>query len=174
MYSSGLTELIKQMEKSLYSAKENEAKGTVRADVFLVEEQASVARVRNFSLFSDEPESSGGKDLGPTPLEFFLASIGFCENVTFVRTAALMGVKFDKLNTRIVGHWNRKGQFEINGQSPSFTEIMIEFLVSSTDNPQKLVEVARTTTRRCPLHATLSKATNIHVKLNINGQEVSL
>lgn len=170
----GLRKILENLQESLRKATDSEATGTVKADVTLVGEQASISKVRSFSVVSDEPESSGGQDLGPTPLEYFLSSIGFCENVTFARNAALMGVPVEKLTTRVIGHWNRKGQFEIEGKNPSFTDITVEFNVVSSVEPEKVAEVAKATFRRCPMHTTISKATNVYEKLVVNGNKVEL
>jgi putative redox protein len=35
-------------------------------------------KIRNHTLVSDQPESNGGYDEGPTPPEFLLASLGSC------------------------------------------------------------------------------------------------
>lgn len=36
------------------------------------------AHFKNFTIHSDQPVEEGGNDAGPTPFEYFLASIGMC------------------------------------------------------------------------------------------------
>jgi len=43
---------------------------------------ASQVRVRNHSLWADEPRTDGGTDSGPTPYELLLASLGTCVAMT--------------------------------------------------------------------------------------------
>lgn len=38
--------------------------------------------IRNFNLIADEPEASGGQDLGPTALELVAGALGACTSVT--------------------------------------------------------------------------------------------
>ena len=70
---------------------------TNRAEVRLVKDQQSEARVRSFTLIQDEPESMWGTGKGPTPTDYFIASVGFCENVIFARNASLANLSVDSL-----------------------------------------------------------------------------
>ncbi|HLC11410.1 MAG TPA: hypothetical protein VJL56_06165, partial [Candidatus Bathyarchaeia archaeon] len=71
--------------------------GTTRADVRLIGQQYQEAKAGKFTLACDEPLPVGGTDKAPTPLEFFTAAIGFCENVMFTRHATLLDLQFDSL-----------------------------------------------------------------------------
>ena len=77
--------------------------GTTRADVRLIRQQYQEATVGKFTLACDEPQPLGGMDKASTPLEFFMASIGFCENVMFTRHATLLSLQFDSLETSVRG-----------------------------------------------------------------------
>jgi putative redox protein len=151
-----------------------QALGTVRANVKLLGQQYQESKVGDFTLVCDEPIGSGGTDKGPTPLNFFVSSIGFCENVTFARHAALHALDLVSLETIVRGHWERKGQFEIDGSDPAFKDMTIETRVTTGDPVEKVVEVARLTHRMCPMHSTISKAMKVTDRLFVNGQEVHL
>ena len=147
---------------------------TNKAEVRLVKDQSSEAKVRGFTIVQDEPESVGGTGKGPTPTDFLVTSVGFCENVIFVRNASLAGLSIESLETVGSGSWDRRGLFEIDGVSPQFRSITVETRVSTEDPVEKVVEVARQTHRRCPVHATLARATQLIFKLVVNGQNVPL
>ena len=147
---------------------------TNKAEVKLVRDQNSVAVVRGFTVVQDEPESVWGTGKGPTPTDYFITSVGFCENVIFARNASLAKLSIDSLETVVSGSWDRRGLFEIDGVSPYFKSITVETRVSSKDPAAKVVEVANQTHRRCPVHATLSRATEMIFKLVVNGQSVPL
>lgn len=148
--------------------------GTVRADAKLVGDQLQEAKARDYTLVCDEPASLGGTDKGPNPLEFFVAAVGFCENVTFARFAALRGLTFDALETSVRGHWDRRGQGEWEGVAPAFQDFVVETRITSTAPVGKIREIARTTHIRCPMHATLAKIGPVVDKLVVNGAEVQL
>lgn len=145
-----------------------------RADVRLVENQHSEATVRGFTVVQDEPASVMGGGKGPTPTDFFVAAVGFCENVIFAREAALSGIEVQRLETTVTGRWDRRGLFEIDGVEPAFTEVTVETKVTTRDSVERVAEAARATHRRCPVHATLRKGTNLNFALVVNGMPVPL
>ena len=147
---------------------------TNKAEVRLIQNQKNEATVRGFTLVQDEPESVWGTKQGPTPTDFFVSSVGFCENVIFARNASMAGLSIDSLETTASGSWDRRGLFEIDGVSPHFRSITVETRVVTKDPVDRVVEVARQTHRRCPVHATLSRATEMIFKLVVNGQNVPL
>jgi uncharacterized OsmC-like protein len=148
--------------------------GTVRADARLVGDQLQEVRIKDFTLVCDEPASLGGSDKGPNPLEFFMSAIGFCENVTFARWAALRGLEFGSLETSVRGHWDRRGQGEWAGIEPAFTDFVVETRVTSSAPVENVREVAKTAHRNCPMHSSISKMAPVVDKLFVNGNEVPL
>jgi uncharacterized OsmC-like protein len=158
----------------MISSKGADTSSTNRAEVRLIKDQCSQAKVRSFTLVQDEPESVRGTGKGPTPTNYFIASVGFCENVIFARNASIANLAVDSLETTVAGTWDRRGLFDIDGITPSFKSITVETKVIGKDPIQKVVEVANQTHRRCPVHATLSRATEMIFKMNVNGQNVPL
>ena len=148
--------------------------GTVRADSKLVGDQLQEARARDYTLVCDEPASLGGTDQGPNPLEFFVSAVGFCENVTFARFAALRGLAFDSLETSVRGHWDRRGQGEWEGVEPAFKDFVVETRITSNEPLEKIREITRTVHARCPMHASIAKIGPVVDKLVVNGTEVPL
>jgi len=148
--------------------------GTVRADAKLVGDQRQEARSRDFKVVCDEPSSLGGTDAGPNPLEFFMSAVGFCENVTFARFAALRGLEFDSLETTVRGHWDRRGQGEWEGIEPAFKDFVVETRIVSDAPLEKIRQVVRTTHTRCPMHVSIRKIGPVVDKLFVNGIEVAL
>jgi len=170
-------ELGKKFEELRHGMMSNKAAGTSstnRAEVRLIKDQNSEAKVRTFTLVQDEPESVWGTGKGPTPTDYFIASVGFCENVIFARNASMVNLTIDSLETTVTGTWDRRGLFDIDGVKPSFKTITVETKITTKDPVQKVVEVANQTHRRCPVHATLSRATEMIFRLDVNGQNVPL
>ena len=147
---------------------------TNKAEVRLIKDQRSEAKVRTFTLVQDEPESVWGTGKGPTPTDYFIASVGFCENVIFARNASIASLTIDSLETTVAGTWDKRGLFDIDEVTPRFKTITVETKIMTKDPIQKVVEVANQTHRRCPVHATLSRATEMIFRLNVNGQSVPL
>jgi len=175
LISADFKNIVEQMISNLKATKDpTQTLGAVRANVKLLGQQYQESKVGDFTLVCDEPIESGGTNRGPTPLAFFASSIGFCENVTFARHAALHALNVVSLETIVRGHWERKGQFEIDGSEPAFKDMIIETRVTTSGPVEKAIEVARLTHRMCPMHSTVSKAMKVTDKLFVNGQEIPL
>jgi len=174
LVSPELGKKFEELRHGMISNKAADTSFTNRAEVRLIKGQNSEAKVRTFTLVQDEPESVWGTGKGPTPTDYFIASVGFCENVIFARNASMANLTIDSLETTVTGTWDRRGLFEIDGVKPSFKTITVETKITTKDPVQRVVEVANQTHRRCPVHATLSRATEMIFRLNVNGQNVPL
>ena len=162
------------MRRQIISNKGADTFTTNRAEVQLIKDQSSEAKIRTFTLVQDEPVSVWGTGKGPTPTDYFIASVGFCENVIFARNASIANLTIDSLETSVAGTWDRRGLFDIDGVTPNFKTITVETKITTKDPIQRVVEVANQTHRRCPIHATLTRATEMIFKLIVNGQSVPL
>ena len=74
----------------------------------------------------------------------------------------------------MTGSWDRRGLFEIDNIVPYFKSVTVETKISTRDPVERVVQVARETHRRCPIHATLARATEIAFKLVVNGESVPI
>lgn len=156
------------------TVQKDDAIATNKAVAKVVNNQMSEVSVRTFKIIQDEPESVAGTGKGPTPTDFLITSVATCENVVFARYAAMSDVSLKGLETTATGVWNMKGMFGIGPEDPSFREITVETRVSTDSPASKVVEVANLTHRRCPVHATLRKATKLSFKLFVNDRETPL
>jgi uncharacterized OsmC-like protein len=172
--SPELRQRFESLRQSIKSTGEADSLAKNRAEVKLIKDQRSEAIVRGFTVTQDEPESVGGGGKGPTPTDYFIASVGFCENVIFVRNASLAGLSIESLETMVTGTWDRRGLFEIDSVTPYFNAITVETRISTRDTVERVVEVARETHRRCPVHATLARATDLSFRLVVNGKSVPI
>jgi uncharacterized OsmC-like protein len=167
--------IVEEMRDNVVSAKDpKQTLGSTRADAKLLGQQYQEVKLKEFTIASDEPLSSGGTNKAPTPLDFFAASVGFCENIMFTRHASLRGLEFDSLETAVHGHWDRRGQYEIEGTDPSFKDMTVETRVTTKAAIEKVVEVTRVAHRTCPMRATIGKAMKVTDKLFVNGKEVPI
>jgi uncharacterized OsmC-like protein len=169
LVSSDFKSVVEGLRAKVVNAKDpNQTIVTFRADAKLLGPQYQEVKINDFVIAADEPISSGGTNKAPRPLDFFVASIGFCENAIFAE------LSIDSLETAVSGSWDRRGLYDIDGVSSFFKSITVETRISTRDPVQKVVEVAIQTHRRCPVNATLSRATEMIFKLVVNGQNVPL
>ena len=140
----------------------------------VIENQHSEVTVRGFTVVQDEPESAAGTGKGPTPTDSFVTSVALCEKVVFARTAAVMDLDLQALETTATGDWDLKGLYEIDGADSGFRSVKVETRVRTKSPVERVIEVARLTHHRCPVHRTLRKATRLSFQLFVNDVEVAL
>jgi putative redox protein len=117
--------------------------------------------VRGHTLVADEPKGVGGGDVGPTPYDFLLASLGACTSMTLrmyasrkgwpleeavvrLRNARSHAADCENCETQTVGIRRLERQIELKG-------------ALSDEQRERLLAIAD----RCPVKQTLERAFKI-------------
>lgn len=130
-------------------------------------ESATRMTVRSgpFSMIIDEPESFGGSNQGPSPMQALLMSLAGCLNVTAHEVARQQGLDLRSLDIDIQGELNpakfmgvetdeRAGFQDIELRlNPDFAEI----------DDEKYQKWAQETEKRCPVTDTIKLGTRLRV-----------
>jgi len=105
------------------------------------------------SILADEPEKSGGKDLGFSPKELLTAALASCTSVTLRMYADSKGWPLDKVNIEI----------EMSEVDNKTTFVRHIELIGITDEKQRerLLHVANA----CPVHKILTNKIEIETDL---------
>src|SRR3989442_5261543 len=143
MISPELRQKFETLRQNIVASGTANTLATNKAEVKLIKDQRSEAMVRGFTVIRHEPESIGGTGQGLTPTDYFIASVGFCENVIFVRNASLAGLSLDSLETTVTGSWDRRGLFEIDNIVPYFKIVTVETKISTMDPVERALQDAR-------------------------------
>ena len=107
-------------------------------------------------IVSDEPESSGGKDLGFSPKELLAASLASCTGITLRMYANRKGWDLTDIKVEIT--------FETDSVDNKFKIIRNIILSGSLDDSQKarLLNIAD----KCPIHKIITNPIEITTELN--------
>lgn len=127
---------------------------------------ANLVRVGGHCLFADEPETSGGGNLGPSPYDYLLAALGACTSMTLrsyadLKKWPLAGVAVLLSQQRV--HAEDCADCE-SGAAGHITEITREITLTgelSAEQRAKLLEIAE----KCPVHRTLTGEIKIRSRL---------
>jgi len=109
------------------------------------------------TLQIDEPESIGGKDLGPTPIDLLLSSIGTCKAITMRMYADNKNWPLEKIEINL-------SLEVVKNNANQFTQIDVEVnLVGNLDEQQKerIIKVGD----KCPVHKMMSNPFQIETRL---------
>lgn len=107
-------------------------------------------------IVSDEPESSGGKDLGFSPKELLAASLASCTGTTLRMYANRKGWDLTDIKVEIT--------FDTDSVDNKFKIIRNIILSGSLDDSQKarLLNIAD----KCPIHKIITNPIEITTELN--------
>ena len=116
-------------------------------------------------LLADEPKDLGGENLGPTPYDLLMASLGACTVMTLKMYAERKGWDLKEITVYLDHdkvHKEDSEEFEKKGSKVSrFTRSLEIAGELDSDMKEKLLEIAN----KCPVHRTLHEDIIIETKL---------
>jgi len=120
------------------------------------------ADIRGHQVMIDQPEAARGSDQGPTPLEYFLFSLGGCI-CTIGRIAAMQ----QKINLRgmkvsVEGDYNPAGLLGKPSEDRNgFQQIQVSAEIDADMNDEEKQVFLDAVCERCPLHDNIKLETRV-------------
>jgi len=115
--------------------------------------------------YSDESKERGGTGKGPSPLSYFLSSLGFCQMVHYVEHCAVEDLKLDSLDIKVEG--------KISPQKPvRFTEVTYEAQIHSDEDDEQVRMLARGAAEDCYVTNTLRRSCPVNGIIFHNGKKI--
>jgi uncharacterized OsmC-like protein len=115
--------------------------------------------------YSDEAKERGGTGKGPSPLSYFMSSLGFCQMVHYVEHCAVDNLKLDSLNIKVEG--------KISPQKPvRFTDVTYEVQIRSGEGDEQVRDLARLAAEDCYVTNTLRRSCNVNGIIFHNGKKI--
>ena len=157
--------IVEQMQSALIEdASQGRAEFTVNTQQ--IEGLRSEASARQFTQVIDEPESIGGTDLGPSPVEVALASLGSCHEITYRMCADELDIPLDGIAVKLIGNIDFQGFFGVTEDvRPGFGDIRVEVALNSTASNDELERLKQMVEARCPVLDLFRNATPVSTAL---------
>ncbi|MDE1852596.1 MAG: OsmC family protein [Thaumarchaeota archaeon] len=146
------------------------AKVALRVQARLIHNVNSEGEAHGFKFQSDELDEAGGSGKGPIPLDYFLAGFCFCFLSIMARTTASLGVGLNSASISVRGLLDRRGAYGSADVYSGFLDIAYELKLESDDTEERVRAMVKEVQKRCPAHATLSRATKLSSKNFLNGK----
>ncbi|MDE5414342.1 OsmC family protein [Alkalihalobacterium chitinilyticum] len=124
----------------------------------------NLVKIRDFeNIVMDEPETLGGTDEGPNPVEMLIGSAASCFAITFEVLASQNGITIEAVTVDIEAGLNAAVFLGLEEGDGGITNPVIT-LKAETSAPKEIVEeIAKVAFVKSPVLASLS--TEIHVKV---------
>jgi len=114
----------------------------------------------------DQPQSAGGLDSGPTPLELQLAALGSCLTTLGFAFAAHFGVELRGLSVATEGDLDPDGYQGIAEVPFGFQQIRFKVVVDSPSPQDKIDALLAHIKKICPIRNTLQGVTVVDAALS--------
>lgn len=131
-------------------------------------ESATRTRVEagGHTLTVDVPTSSGGDDAGPSPVDYVLAGLVGCLNLTGHLVADEMGLTLERLDVEAAGPLNLA---RMTGRSTEeragLKDVRVTLTVEAEADDETLARWSETVTDRCPVSDIIGAATPLAVEV---------
>ncbi len=135
----------------------------------VAESPARIAvNARNFRFLIDEPPELGGEDRGANPVEYLLAALLGCLNVTGQIVARELGIEFRSLRFSATGRLNpARLQGKPTDDRAGFKRIRVEVELDSDADSETIARWIDEVKSRCPISDNLGAETpvDLHARL---------
>jgi uncharacterized OsmC-like protein len=121
---------------------------------------------RDFEFIVDEPQSLGGGDTGPNPVEYVLGALLGCLNVVVHLVAKEHGVTLASFTARARGDLDPSKFLgkSMDGRA-GYTGIEVDIEVEGDADTAKLEEIVRISETRCPVSDNIANVTAVSIKI---------
>ena len=115
--------------------------------------------IRDFDpVISDEPPRRGGTDLAPTPLEYLLASLIACTNVSTARMAEKIRFKYDELEMFAEGDLDTRGRKGEADVPVHYHTVRLNVRIKTEEEDKRIDRLAELVGRYCPVDSLFRAA----------------
>ncbi len=124
---------------------------TLRAAGVGTGSQQTQVRVRDFSFVSDEPEAIGGRDEGPTPMEYLAGAVNSCITVVVDQLAERRGLQVSDVQTYTLAKQDTRGLGGSADVQPYFYSYRLQIVVTTGHRDEvELIGFAANAEHICP------------------------
>lgn len=122
--------------------------------------------IGNHVVVADEPSEVGGNDLGPSPYELLLASLGTCTSITTRMYANYKKIPLDNIIVKLKHEKVHADDCKnCENDNSKIDRISLSLTLEgnlSQEQRDRLLEIAK----KCPVHRTLTSSVQIISKLD--------
>jgi uncharacterized OsmC-like protein len=147
------------------------AKATFTAASRQVEGLKSEVTTRQFTFAVDEPSDLGGTDTGPNPVEYVLAALATCQEITYRLYADKLGIPLDGVSVDLEGGLDLRGFFAVDDNiRPGFRSVSAVVRIDSPASEADIARLRETVDAHCPVLDILRNVTPVGIEVAHNEQ----
>ena len=131
-----------------------------------VEGLRSETKIRQFNVTVDEPPNLGGTDTGPNPVEFVLAALATCQEITYRAYATALGIPLESVSVTLEGSLDLRGFFAVkDGVRAGFNDVRGVVNLKSSAPDAELAKLKDVVDAHCPVLDILRAPVPVDLRL---------
>ena len=142
-----------------------------RAIIRLNEELVRIAQQDDFVVYCNDDKFKKQAGKPPSPLQYFIASIGFCMFSQFKRIATRADVALDDLEMDLRMTYDLTGKFPIRDLSDAAQGIHYIFKITSAAPLDAIIRIAQAADKGCHTVNSMRKRIPVSGKFVLNDME---
>ena len=147
-------------------ANPDHAIATFSVDSRQVEGLRSETKIRQFNVTVDEPPNLGGTDTGPNPVEFVLAALATCQEITYRAYATALGIPLESVSVTLEGSLDLRGFFAVkDGVRAGFNDLRGVVNLKSSAPDAELAKLKDVVDAHCPVLDILRAPVPVDLRL---------
>jgi uncharacterized OsmC-like protein len=145
-----------------------------RAIIRLNEALVKLKQAEDCTVYCDDEKFKKQHGKRPSPLQYFIASIGFCMFSQFKRLAAKSAVALDDLEMDLRMTYDLSGKFPLKNLSDAAQGISYVFKIESAAPLDKVIKVAQAADKGCHTVNSMRKRMPVAGKIILNDREYAI
>jgi len=145
-----------------------------RAIIRLNEELVKLEQAEDYTVYCDDENFKKHAGKRPSPLQYFIASIGFCMFSQFKRFASKAQVAIDDLEMDLRMTYDLSGKFPFKNFSDAAQGLGYRFKIKSGAPTEKVIKIAHSADKSCHTMNSMRKRIPVSGKLILNEREYEI
>ena len=123
-------------------------------------------QIRGFAVDVDEPPELGGTDRAPNPVEYALAALATCQEITYRLHADALGIPLKDVSVELEGELDLRGFFGASEDvRPGFLRITGSVKFDSSAPAEDLKRLKAVVDAHCPVLDLFNNATPVQIAI---------
>jgi uncharacterized OsmC-like protein len=166
-----MSEALRQLivnKQAAFRADPSKARATFESRSGLIEGFETRAALRQHAITVDEPESLGGTDKGPNPVELILAALGTCQEITYRAYATALGIPLKNVSVKLEGDIDLRGFFAVDPSvRPGYHGIRGTVTLESNADDTTLQALREAVNAHCPVLDIIANPVPVDLGLEV-------
>jgi len=154
------TKRIKSMQELKFSEEGNiKFIEEIVAESEQIENLHVKARINDKVIENDEPESLGGFNKAPRPMDTLLASLANCLEISALLYFSFSNLKVKSVKVKVLATFDKRAVLPLRGAPmPGFYDIKYIWYIDTDESEKRIEKVLDKVNQNCPVKGTFSRS----------------